>query len=126
MDSVVIAVISSALGSAGLFSFVQFLINRRDKQNDDKCHYTAQLNRIEQKTIENEKAIVRLQLIYLIHEQPANRDTILLTAQRYFIDLDGNGEAWAVFDDWAKNNKLDIGWYRMLLERKEKIDAKHN
>lgn len=124
MDSVIIAVISSAFGSAGLFGLIQFLIRRSDQKNEDKCQYTAQLNRIEQKTTQNEKAIVRLQLIYLIHEQPQNRDTILLTAQRYFIDLDGNGEAWAVFDEWAKANKLDLGWYKMLLERKEKKDAK--
>ena len=126
MDSVVVAVVSSALGSAGLFSLVQFLITRKDKKEEDKCQYTAQLNRIEKRTMDNEKAIVRLQLIYLIHEQPENKDTILLTAQRYFIELDGNGEAWAVFDAWAKDRKLDLGWYKMLLERKEKKDAKHN
>lgn len=123
MDSIVIAVISSAFGSAGLFSLIQFLITRKDKKEEDKCQYSAQLTRIEKKTTENEKAIVRLQLIYLIHEQPQNKDTILLTAQRYFIELDGNGEAWAVFDEWAKANKLDLGWYKMLLERKEKKDA---
>lgn len=126
MDSVVVAVISSALGSAGLFSLLQFLITRKDKKEEDRCHYTAQLNRIEQKTMQNEKAIVRLQLIYLIHEQPQNKDTILLTAQRYFIELDGNGEAWSIFDAWAKQNKLDLGWYKMLIERKEKKDAKLN
>lgn len=126
MESVIVAVISSALGSAGLFSLIQFLITRKDKKDEDRCQYTAQLNRIEAKTVRNEKAITRLQLIYLIHEQPQNKDTILMTAQRYFIELDGNGEAWAVFDDWAKNNKLDLGWYKMLLERKEKQDVKCN
>ena len=98
----------------------------KDRKEEDKCHYSAQLNRIEQKTTENEKAIVRLQLIYLIHEQPHNRDTILKTAQRYFIDLDGNGEAWAIFDEWARDKSLDIGWYKMLIERKEKKDVKSN
>lgn len=122
----IVAIVSSALGSAGLFSLVQFLISRHDKKDEDRCQYTAQLNRIEERTIQNEKAIVRLQLIYLIHEQPENKDTILLTAQRYFIELDGNGEAWAVFDAWAKARKLDLGWYKMLLERKEKKDAEHN
>ena len=126
MDPVIVAIISSALGSAGFFSLIQFLINRHDKKDEDRCQYTAQLTRIEDRTIQNEKAIVRLQLIYLIHEQPENKDTILLTAQRYFIELDGNGEAWAVFDAWAKEKKLDLGWYKMLIERKEKKDAKHN
>lgn len=126
MDPVILAIITSAFGSAGLFGLIQFLITRKDRKEEDKCHYTAQLSRIETKVTQNEKAITRLQLIYLIHEQPQNKDTILLTAQRYFIELDGNGEAWAVFDKWAKGRKLDLGWYKMLLERKEKKDAKHN
>ena len=126
MDALIIAVVSSALGSTGLFSLIQFLMNRKDKKEEDKCQYSAQLNRIEARTVANEKAITRLQLIYLIHEQPDNKDTILMTAQRYFIELDGNGEAWAVFDEWAKTKKLDLGWYKMLIERKENKDAKHN
>ena len=122
-----VAVLSSALGSAGLFSLIQFLINRHDNKNTDRCEYRAQLNRIEAKSARNELAICRLQLIYLIHEQPDNRDTILQTAQRYFIELDGNGEAWAIFDTWAKSKKLDLGWYKLLLERKEKKEnAKRN
>lgn len=126
MDTVIVAIVSSALGSAGLFSLIQFLISRHDKKNDDRCQYTAQLNRIEAKSDRNELAICRLQLIYLIHEQPDDKDTILHTAQRYFIELDGNGEAWAVFDTWAKARELDLGWYKMLLERKEKKNAEHN
>ena len=126
MDSVIIAVISSALGSAGLFGLIQFLISRHDNRKDAIADIKIQLNRIENKSDRNELAITRLQLIYLIQEQPDNKDTILQTAQRYFIELDGNGEAWAVFDEWAKNKKLDLGWYKMLLERKEKKDAKHN
>lgn len=121
---VVLAVVTSALGSAGIFSFIQFLINRHDKKEDDLCKYSAQLNRIETKSDRNERAVCRLQLIYLIHEQPENKDTILQTAQRYFIELNGNGEAWVVFDTWAKAKKLDLGWYKMLLEKKEKHNAK--
>lgn len=126
MDAVIIAVVSSALGSAGLFSLVQFLVSRHDNKERNISQIKIQLNRIENKSDRNELAITRLQLIYLIQEQPENKDTILQTAQRYFIELDGNGEAWAVFDGWAKEKKIDLAWYKMLLERKEKKDAKHN
>lgn len=123
----IIAIVAGVFGSAAaIFSFIQFLITRHDNKNGDKCQYTAQLNRIEAKSNCNELAICRLQLIYLIHEQPNNQDTILQTAQRYFIELNGNGEAWAIFDTWAKSKKLDTGWYKMLLERKENKDAKRN
>lgn len=114
------------MGSAGLFGFIQFLITRKDKKREDACQYTAQLNRIEGKCDRNELASTRLQLIYLIDRQPDNTDAILQTAQRYFIELDGNGEAWAIFDTWAKSKKLDLGWYKMLLERKGKKNASNN
>ena len=120
-----VAVITSIFGSAGLFSLIQYLISRHDKKNNGMIQIKNHLNKIEEKCDRNELATTRLQLIFLIETQPDNKDTILQTAQRYFIELDGNGEAWAVFDTWAKSKKIDIGWYKMLLERKEK-HAKHN
>lgn len=120
-----VAVITSIFGSAGLFSLIQYLISRHDKKNNGMIQIKNHLNKIEEKCDRNELATTRLQLIFLIETQPDNKDTILQTAQRYFIELDGNGEAWAVFDTWAKEKKLDLGWYKMLLERKEK-NAKHN
>jgi hypothetical protein len=33
--------------------------------------------------------------------------------------MDGNGEAWALFYEWAEKNKLDVGWYKALLEREK-------
>ena len=67
MDAVIIAVVSSALGSAGLFSLVQFLISRHDSKDRAIAEIKTQLNRIENKSDRNELAITRLQLIYLIH-----------------------------------------------------------
>ena len=115
-----LTLVAAILGSAGLFSLIQFLISRHDNKDLVISQIKAQLNRIEAKSDRNELAVTRLQLIYLIEEQPDNKDTILQTAQRYFVELNGNGEAWAVFNDWAKKKQLDIGWYKALLERKER------
>jgi hypothetical protein len=121
---VVIAIVAGIFGSvAAVLGFVQFLISRHDRKIDNVCQYKAQLDRIEAKSDRNELAVCRLQLIYLIHEQPQNVDTILQTAQRYFVELNGNGEAWAIFEAWAEENHLDTGWYKALLERKEKHNA---
>ena len=106
------------LGSAGLFSLIQFLITRHDRTKATNREFAEQLNRIEARTIRNEIATTRLQLIYLIEERPTNTDTILMTAQRYFGELKGNGEAWAEFHAWAKENKIDIDWYKALVREK--------
>ena len=116
---IALAIFSAILGSAGLFSFAQFMISRHDGRNKDLVQIKKQLTIIEEKCDRNELATTRLQLIFLIDSQPQNKDTILTTAQRYFVELDGNGEAWAVFYEWAEKNKLDIGWYKALLEREK-------
>ena len=107
------------LGSAGLFGLIQFLITRHDNKKQMLANIDGKLTQINKKCDRNELATTRLQLIFLIDSQPENKDTILLTAQRYFIELDGNGEAWAVFHKWAKAHKLDTGWYKALLEREK-------
>lgn len=116
---VALAIVGSILGSAGAFGFIQFLIGRHDAKSRELKQIKAQLNNIEHKCDRNELATTRWQLIWLIEAHPENEDTILKTAQRYFIELDGNGEAWAVFDGWAKAKKLDTGWYKALLEREK-------
>lgn len=117
------AIAASAFGSAGLIGLIQFLITRHDNKTRDMATIRDQLDKIEHKCDRNELATTRMQLIFLIKMQPENEDTILQTAQRYFIELDGNGEAWAVFDTWAKQKKLDLGWYKALIKRKEQKDA---
>lgn len=115
---IAITVLVAVLGSAGLFGFLQFMISRHDTKGHTLVQMKEKLDTIDHKCDRNELATTRLQLIFLINSQPENKDTILATAQRYFVELDGNGEAWTVFNEWAHKNKLDIGWYKALLKRK--------
>jgi len=117
--SIFIAIISST----ALFGFVQYMISRHDKKNDNLKRVADQLTRIEQKCDRNALAVARLQLFFLIKTQPSNEDAIEATAQRYFIELGGNAEAWAPFYKWATAHKVDTGWYKALL-KKEKGDKK--
>ena len=95
------------------------MIARHDKKHDSMNSCKAQLNRIEQKCDRNELAIARLQLFFLLETQPDNEDAIEATAQRYFIELGGNAEAWAPFYKWATEHKVDTGWYKALLKREK-------
>lgn len=107
------------LGSAGLFGFIQFLISRHDVKQRDLNQIKTQLNNIESKCDRNELATTRLQLFFLIETQPNNIDAVETTAERYFIELGGNGEAWASFHRWAEEHKIDTSWYKALLVREK-------
>lgn len=114
-----ISVFIAILGSTGVFGFAQYMISRYDKKNSKIIKLEKQLDRIENKCDRNELATTRLQLFFLIKTQPSNEDAIEATAQRYFIELGGNAEAWAPFHKWAVAHKVDTGWYKALLEREK-------
>lgn len=116
---IAIALVSGILGSAGLFGFLQFIISRNDDKKLQLKQIRQQLNAIENKCDRNELATTRLQLIFLIDSQPQNKDTIMQTAERYFVAMNGNGEAWALFYAWAEKNHINVGWYKALLEREK-------
>ena len=113
------AIFSSVCGSAGLFGLIQFFIARHDSKNKDLVLIKKQLRSIENKCDRNELATTRLQLFFLVETQPENVDAIETTAQRYFIELGGNGEAWATFHRWAEAHKIDTSWYKALLAREK-------
>lgn len=114
-----ISIFVAILGSTGVFGFVQYMISRYDKKNNRLVKLEKQLDRIENKCNRNELATTRLQLFFLLKTQPSNEDAIEATAQRYFIELGGNAEAWAPFHKWAVAHKVDTGWYKALLEREK-------
>lgn len=107
------------LGSAGLFSLIQYLVTRHDRKHDRIGAIETKIDNIDKKCDRNELATTRLQLLWLIKTQPKNHDTILRTAQRYFIDLDGNAEAYDVFDHWRKVEDVSISWFESVSHREE-------
>lgn len=113
-------IVGSIFGSVGFFGLIQYLITRHDNRKSDLKEIKDQLKTIDRKCSRNELATARLQLFFLLESQPENEDAIEATAQRYFIELDGNAEAWAPFHKWAVKHDVDTGWYKALLERERK------
>jgi hypothetical protein len=111
-----IALCVGLFGGGSVLGFAQFMISRHDKRKDE---HSVQLDRIEKKvdaigeqSDRTELAQTRLQLFFLMIMQPENKDAILKTAQRYFMELDGNGEAWDAFAHWASENGVNIDYYK--------------
>lgn len=115
-----VAIVSGLLGAGGIIGFIQFLISRHDNKVGRLIRIESKLDQVDQKCIRNELATTKLQLFFLMETQPDNEDAIEVTAQRYFIELDGNAEAWAPFYKWATEHKVDTGWYKALLERERR------
>ena len=113
-------VLVGLFGGGAIFGFVQFLINRHDKKDEQLDRIEKKVDLSLEKGNRNELATTRLQLFFLMWFQPDNKDTILRTAERYFIELDGNSEAWDAFEHWAKDHNVTTSWYLSLVEKEKK------
>ena len=108
--------ITSILGSAGVFSLVQYMISRHDKKNDDYAQIKKELKSIKSVQDETILRVTRMELLHLLEKQPTNTDAILHVAEYYFIELNGNAYAHALFEKWAVKHNVAIGWLPKLKE----------
>lgn len=102
--------IPAILGSAGVFSLIQFLVTRHDRRNDDLKVIKKELAIMKKSQDDTNIRISRMELMSLIKNDPDNIDAILQVAEYYFIELDGNAYAHAVFEKWAVEHGVAIGW----------------
>lgn len=109
-----VAIVTGCLGAGGVIGFIQFLINRHDKQNSEYEEIRKELASI--KTMQNEivTRVTRIELCDLIRHDPDNIKAITQVAGFYFTDLDGNAYMHAIFEKWAKKHDQPTGWLPKL------------
>lgn len=112
--------VTAILGSGGFFALIQFLVSRYDDKSSKLTRIEQKIDTTLEKCDRNELATTRLQLLFLIQMEPNNKDAILQTAQRYFMELDGNGEAWDAFVHWADAMGVDSGYYKAHISKKRR------
>lgn len=106
MKDLIIPVIAAALGSSALFSFIQFLISRKDNQ-------ASTLKRIENSITGLRQDNIRTQLLLMISDYPQNIEEIFKLAEEYFVKLEGNWYMSAVFNKWLQSQGLPKpDWYK--------------
>lgn len=103
-------IFSTILGSAGLFGLLQFIINRHDKKKDDLATIKKSLKELKNSQESIAVRVTRMELTDLIRNDPNNKDAILQVAECYFIELDGNAYAHAMFEKWAEEHGVATGW----------------
>lgn len=116
----ILLLISAILSSAGVFSLIQFLISRHDSKKEDLQSIKRELNSIKNGQDGMNIRVTRMELTNLIQNDSENIDAILQVAEYYFIELDGNAYAHAMFESWATKHNVAIGWLPKL-----KKGAKH-
>ena len=103
-------IITAILSSAGLFSLIQFLVVRHDNKKNNFTSVMKELREIKDGQKNTDIRITRMELMNLIKEDPDNIDAVLQVAEYYFIELDGNAYAHAIFENLAIEHGVATGW----------------
>lgn len=113
------AIIIAAVGSTALFNFIQFLLNRKDKKEDDLADIRADLKEIKARQIVSEKDSCRTQMLVLMADYPLQEEEMMKLAQHYFADLHADWYMTSLFNKWLKQNNLTAPiWFNIKEEKK--------
>lgn len=103
MSTTIITIISAVLASNALFGFVQFMISRKDGKHDV-------LEKIKDQLKQQEKDILRTQLLLLLLLRPKEQQEILTIAEHYFAEppkgLGGDWYMTSIFYKWLLDSDI--------------------
>lgn len=118
------ALLTGLFGGGAVFGFIQFWVTRHDAKKSDIRALRNDIATIKRTQNDIQIRQTRMELIGLIRMDPDNVDAILQVAEHYFIELDGNAYAHALFEKWAKAHEVPVGWLPKLRERERKRNVK--
>lgn len=111
MKEVVVAVIAGVFSGA-FFTFLQFLIQRKDSKKQDIEDIKEAIEDLKEKTKEIQLGNSRTELMLLFNDYPDNEGEVLKQAEKYFVQLGGDFYMTSMFTRWLKLNHISIpGWF---------------
>lgn len=115
MKEIAIAIIAGVF-SGGIFSFVQFLIQRTDGRKEWRKGVDERLDKIEEQqkkdSKKTEKDNLRMQLLFLMYVIPENKEEILQLADYYFRVLKADFYLTPLFQKWLIEHNMEIpAWF---------------
>lgn len=122
MDTV--ALLIGLFGGGSIIGFLQYLINRHDTRKTDIATIKRDLSTIRKSQDDMAKRVTRMELMTLLRNDSENKDAILQVAEHYFIELDGNAYVHAMFEKWADEHGVPVGWLPSLHKKERKRNGK--
>lgn len=113
---VITTLVIGVIAGGSLYGFLQFLITRHDKKDDN----TVLLNELLKKSEKRDLEISKILLTILLEHNPQDHKAILDEGTRYFTVLGGNSWMWDKFADWAEKEKVDVSYIKTYHDNNKK------
>lgn len=116
MNDTILTVLIALLGSSGLFTMIQFLLNRYFNKKDKKDEIHQIIMSLAGRTQSSELSDCRTQLLILINHYKDNHYAILKEAENYFFTLKGDSWMIEILTKWAEEENVDIDYIKRVHE----------
>lgn len=114
MKDFFLPILIGCIGSTGLFTFITFLINRRDDKESKLNDIYGQIHCLQERQKEYDLSQLRTELLILMNHYKNDEIEIMKLAERYFKDLGGDFYMTSLFNKWLKKHGIDNPpWFNM-------------
>lgn len=116
MSDTALAITIALLGSGGLFTVIQLLLNRYFSKKDKIDEVSQSLSALRERTHLSEISDSRTQLLILINHYHDNHYAILNEAENYFCTLKGDSWMIEILTKWAEEENVNIDYIKRVHE----------
>lgn len=116
MNDTVLTILVALLGSSGLFTVIQLLLNRYFNKKDKINEVSQLLFTLRERIHLSELSDSRTQLLILINHYHDNHYAILKEAENYFCTLKGDSWMIEILTKWAEEENVDINYIKKVHE----------
>lgn len=116
MSDTALAITIALLGSSGLFTVIQLLLNRYFSKKDKIDEVSQSLSALRERTHLSELSDSRTQLLILINHYHDNHYAILNEAENYFCTLKGDSWMVEILTKWAEEENVNIDYIKRVHE----------
>lgn len=116
MNDTALTILIALLGSSGLFTTIQFLLNKYFNKKDKTNETSQLLFTLRERIHLSELSDSRTQLLILINHYHDNHYAILKEAENYFCTLKGDSWMIEILTKWAEEENVDINYIKRVHE----------
>lgn len=116
MNDTALTILIALLGSSGLFTVIQLLLNRYFNKKDKIDEVSQLLSALKKRIHLSELSDSRTQLLILINHYHDNHYAILKEAENYFCTLKGDSWMIEILTKWAEEEDINIDYIKRVHE----------
>lgn len=116
MNDTALTILIALLGSSGLFTIIQLLLNRYFNKKDKIDEVSQLLSALKKRIHLSELSDSRTQLLILINHYHDNHYAILKEAENYFCTLKGDSWMIEILTKWAEEEDINIDYIKRVHE----------